>query len=453
MRFRRLSWLAPLLVVVLASCTSSASGPRAWIDQPLDGSQLPREPLAITAHAADSDGVSTFEFYLNDELVQTIAAQGGRFGEASWEWEPSQPGEFTIRVVPIDSQGNLGQAAQAHVRIAELDQGDLIDLSQAQVQETVKVAIESIECLTGQTVAVDIEISSPVGIESYMVFNTVIQAEYMETFQPPLPITISKTVQVTEPILDPIARYHRWGLKVDTPGEVAPIYAYAVEPNDRCPGHYKYELADEQPSTVDLDQVKARQNATCRQGPEAGFEPAGYLMQDELAAAVGKLANQSWIQVRLPASNQICWIVANLLEFDPGLLDVLPPVAPPPLPVPDISTVTPILDTTSPVIAGVGVNPALILTQGSGCSAYSRTTAVQATVTDNVGVDLVNANWSVGGESGQVTLVHVTGDIFEGVVGPVNTTGTLNISVWARDEAGNSNSASAPGVTVQNCIE
>ncbi len=447
--------VALILAAVLVSCSPGNHGPSAWIDQPLNGMELAFEPVVVTAHASDSDGVSTFEFYLNDELVQTMAAQGDRLGEASWEWEPSQPGEFTIRVVPIDSQGNRGQAAQTRVFIADLDQGDIIDLSQVPVQGNVQAGISAIECLAGQTVAVTFEILSPVGIDSFAVWNTAIQAEHNETFQQPLPTSISRTVEVTEPVLDKVNRSHQWGLEVNIPGQVAPLYTYAVEPNDRCSGHYKYELAGEGSPLVDLDKVKAKQNATCRQGPDAVFSPGGYLMQADSAEAIGKLADQSWIQVQLPEGSQICWIAANLLEFGPNLLANLPPVAPPPPPITaePIVTDTPTPDTVSPNISGVNSDPSSILTQGGGCPAYSRTTIVQATVTDNVGVDLVQATWSVGGESGQISLFRADGDTFEGTVGPVNSVGTLNINVTARDEAGNSSSASAPAVTVQNCIE
>ncbi len=139
------------------------------------------------------------------------------------------------------------------------------------------------------------------------------------------------------------------------------------------------------------------------------------------------------------------------------LLPPPPPVVPPPLPVTIITDTpepdTPEPDTTAPGIGGLSTDPSLILTQGSGCTSYSRTTTIQATVTDNIGVNLVNASWNVGEESGQVPLTRVDGNIFQGVIGPVNTIGTLNISISAWDAAGNSNSAVAPGVTVQNCIE
>jgi hypothetical protein len=448
MTTKRILWFSLFCVLVLASCQSKSSGPSTWIDQPLDGSVFSLQPVSLTAHASDNDGVASFEVYLNDELLQTLSAGGERLGETSWEWLPAGPGEYTIRVVAIDSQGNRGEETETVVVIT----GVTVDLAQSPVQETLQASIDKIECLTGQTVAVTFSISSPLGIESFGIWNTVLDIEHTESFPEPLPTTLSKTVNITEPFQDEIDRGHQWGLEVTLPGQSAPNYVYAMEPNDRCPDHFKAVLAEEQPAIVDLDKVEAKQNTACRQGPDGLFDVSGYLLQGEFATALGRLANQSWIQVEMPETLYICWIAANQLEFDPGLLDTLPAVVPPPLPV-TIITDTPTPDLTPPGIGSLSTNPSSILTDGSGCSTYSRTTTVQATVTDNVGVNTVTASWNVGGQSGQISLFRADGDIFQGDVGPVNNTGTLNITVSAWDVAGNSNSASAPGVTVQNCIE
>lgn len=444
----------PMVLLLLAACGSSGSGPAAWIDQPLNGTRYSLEPLTVTVHASDSDGIASFDFFVDGTRVGTMAAEGGRLADASWEWSPERAGEFSLTVIPVDMRGNRGEAAQTVVLIADLTQPGDTTLSQVPVQATVNAAIEKIECLPGQTVALTLNISSVAGIESFTVYNTVIQAEHSETFQAPLPTEIIETVQVTEPILDPVDRYHRWGLRVHVPGEVGPIFTYAVEPNDRCPGHHTLALDPNATPDLQLEQVQARQNATCRLGPDAAFEARGYLLAGESAKAGGKLTDGSWLQVELPPSNQLCWIAASLLDFDPGLISSLPAVAPPPTPAAAPSaTPTLIQDTAAPTISGVSVNPALILTAGAGCPAYSRTTTVQATVTDDTGVGQVRAEWSIGGESGQVTLSSAGGSLFEGVIGPVNTTGVLSITVRAWDGASNTSSSSAPAVTVQNCIE
>ncbi|TFG49929.1 MAG: hypothetical protein E4H33_01250 [Anaerolineales bacterium] len=351
---KRILWFFILIPLILSSCQSKSAGPTAWIDQPLDGSHFQIEPITVTAHASDNDGVTFFDFFLDGIQIQTMAGQGTRLSEASWEWIPAEPGVYTISVEPVDSQGNRGPAAQTIITIA------------------------------GQTSESDPE-------------------------EPQ--VTIESPVEQTPEVL----------------------------PADQ----------------ITAKQITAKQDLACRLGPDGLFEPVKYLLKDETAQAVGRLADRNWIQVQPNDGYAVCWIAAHLVEIDPDLIDILPDVIPPPLPVKIVTdTPTPApADTSAPIISGLNSNPALILTQSGGCSAYSRTTTVQALISDNVNVQQATANWSIGGESGQISLTRTGGDNFEGVVGPVNTIGNLIITVQARDGAGNTSSASAPAVTVQNCIE
>ena len=91
------------------------------------------------------------------------------------------------------------------------------------------------------------------------------------------------------------------------------------------------------------------------------------------------------------------------------------------------------------------------MTDTSGCQNTSRTVSVKAVVGDNIAVASVTAVWSVGGENGQVPMSK--GDIFyEGFVGPVNNTGTLNIFVIAEDSSGNTSQSDTLNVTVNACL-
>ncbi len=345
MENKRISWSILILVLLLSACASPSSGPSAWIDQPLNGSEFPLQPVPLTAHASDSDGVASFEIFLADELLQTVSAGGGRLGEAAWEWLPPGPGEYTLRVEAIDSQGNRGPGARVDLTIT--------DPSTAQV-----------------------EVITP----------------------------------------------------TSAPEETVPPVS---------------------------DQVTAKANTACRQGPDGLFEISAYLLLEETAPALGRLADSSWIQVKMPQTGSICWIAANQLDIGPSLLDSLPEIVPPPPPItvtPQL-TDTPTPDTTAPQISSLSSSPDLILTAGSGCAAYSRTTMVQASITDNLGVSSASALWSVGGESGSISLTHSGGGTYQGLIGPVSSVGTMTITVQAWDNTGNTSSAAAPSVTVQNCIE
>lgn len=342
MENKRTFWFVLILLLTLSACSSQSSGPSAWIDQPLNGSEFPLQPVILTAHASDSDGVASFEIYLADELLETVSAGGNRLGEAVWEWLPPGPGEYTLRVEAIDSQGNRGPGAR-----------------------------------------VDLTITGP------------------------------STAQIDE--VTPTS----------TPEETVPPVS---------------------------NQALAKANTACRLGPDGAFEISGYLLLGESSQALGKLADSSWVQVKMPETGYLCWIAANQLEIDPALLEVLPVVSPPPLPA-VLVTDTPAPDLTAPVIAGLSTSPDLILTAGSGCASYSRTTTVQASITDNLVVSSATAAWNVGGESGSISLTHSGGGIYQGLIGPVSTVGTMTITVQAWDSAGNSSSTTAPSVTVQNCIE
>jgi len=56
---------------------SSAGGPQAWIDAPLEGMQLPLAPYEIVAHADDPSGIAQFEFNVNGNVIANTAGGPG----------------------------------------------------------------------------------------------------------------------------------------------------------------------------------------------------------------------------------------------------------------------------------------------------------------------------------------------------------------------------------------
>jgi hypothetical protein len=110
------------LSLMLAACGAVALGPVTWLDRPLDGARLPLAPLTIQAHASDADGVTSFQFFVDDAPLVTTPADGERLGQATVEWTPTEPGVYTIRARGIDAQGNVGSEATSVVTIGELQQ-------------------------------------------------------------------------------------------------------------------------------------------------------------------------------------------------------------------------------------------------------------------------------------------------------------------------------------------
>lgn len=115
-------------------------------------------------------------------------------------------------------------------------------------------------------------------------------------------------------------------------------------------------------------------------------------------------------------------------------------------------TPVPTADVVSPVISFADASPDELLKAGPGCAGSARTTTVTVIVTDAGGIGSVYASWGIGAENGIVFLTFVGSDTYEGIVGPVNETGTLTITINAEDSTGNPASAGPLNVNVQACI-
>lgn len=111
------------LVLVLFACSAPGGGPRTWIDKPRDNTIIPLAPVGIMAHASDSEGVASIEFYVNGQFMQSVVPNpdpnaGTRLVNAEWEFIPAGPGLYRIEASAIDSGGNAGAPASATVTVS-----------------------------------------------------------------------------------------------------------------------------------------------------------------------------------------------------------------------------------------------------------------------------------------------------------------------------------------------
>ena len=112
--------IALFIISSLSACNlpfQATQGLMTWIDQPLNGAQLPLAPLIIQAHAADTDGIASIEFLVAGELIASVSRGGARLEEAAVEWTPPKPGVYIIHVRAIDTQGNTNARTPASVQI------------------------------------------------------------------------------------------------------------------------------------------------------------------------------------------------------------------------------------------------------------------------------------------------------------------------------------------------
>jgi hypothetical protein len=111
-----------LLLLALAGCSAApASGPQAWIDAPLDGSQLPLAHQEVIAHGADSGGISQLELTINGSEPQNMAPPDTSAGLAhvKWIWHPPEPGRYILAVRAQTSGGEWSDPSQVVVTIGE----------------------------------------------------------------------------------------------------------------------------------------------------------------------------------------------------------------------------------------------------------------------------------------------------------------------------------------------
>jgi len=108
--------LACLALLLLGACQPTmremgvASGPRAWIDTPLDGARVPSGvPISITAHASLSSA-ARMELLVNGTAVGELSMAHRAEGlvEATGQWLPPGPGTYSLSVRALAADGTAG---------------------------------------------------------------------------------------------------------------------------------------------------------------------------------------------------------------------------------------------------------------------------------------------------------------------------------------------------------
>jgi len=129
MNLRRLLRRMFLFLILLAalgatlSCTGQESmEPRAWIDAPPDGVNVPvNEPVTIISHGYARQGVAELLLSVNgDAYRRDVPAESGMFGEVRQEWVPTEDGVYTLQVVTYDSTGAASSPAAITLRVGEV---------------------------------------------------------------------------------------------------------------------------------------------------------------------------------------------------------------------------------------------------------------------------------------------------------------------------------------------
>lgn len=125
MKKTNLFLLLALLAALVTACdpqaqqAAQASGPRAWIDNPLDGSSLPLAACEVVWHGAHAAGVAQLELSVNGAVVATIANPdpAQTLVTARYAWTPPAPGNYTLQARAQSQPGDWGAPATAIVTV------------------------------------------------------------------------------------------------------------------------------------------------------------------------------------------------------------------------------------------------------------------------------------------------------------------------------------------------
>lgn len=94
-------------------------GPAAWIDDPLDGTELPAnvEEVGVVAHATDPDGIVELVLSVDGQAVNTVETSGEELVDAELAWRPPGAGTYQLVVVGRDPSGAATRPGRASVQI------------------------------------------------------------------------------------------------------------------------------------------------------------------------------------------------------------------------------------------------------------------------------------------------------------------------------------------------
>jgi len=135
---RKASFLVlPVMIVFLAACNrpteltmlGGAPGPKAWIDAPLDGSELSFDAYEVVFHVSDSSGMRAVQLVANEDVLYS-SDNAGEQGIDTFRqlWNPPGPGEYELRARVQSSEGTWSPDAIARVVIrGEAEEPESLD--------------------------------------------------------------------------------------------------------------------------------------------------------------------------------------------------------------------------------------------------------------------------------------------------------------------------------------
>ncbi|NIN69109.1 MAG: hypothetical protein GTO63_31365 [Anaerolineae bacterium] len=112
--------LLALIIGALSCATPVETGPRAWIDWPLDGYEVePGSTVSVICHAFAQEGVAEVHLAVdrNPYRIGQPAQLGEQFVDVSIDWLATEPGVYLLSVTAFDTTGAASTPADVTVRV------------------------------------------------------------------------------------------------------------------------------------------------------------------------------------------------------------------------------------------------------------------------------------------------------------------------------------------------
>lgn len=422
------------IITLLGGCnlyfrdTGVGQGPAAWIDRPLQGDEiiLP-QTVTILAHASDIDGVASFKFFNAENLLSVVPADGKRLAEASLEWQPPEPGIYTLGVLAEDSAGNQGSLTTVEVNvIGEKTKPALANKTPTPAPAYGQCSPEALTAPQLLSPADGSSAKSPVAFTWSYPDNSCHPYSFTVDISPDTSFADNSLGFGTENYKEtsrewplPTGKCYYWRVK-----------AYVPDTDGPASSTWKFCIASPLTDTPSSPVFVLAKNANCRLGPGTAYKSVDAYEQGTQVNIEGRSENGSWLWVVKPPSGKHCWISTSVGTTN-GNWQSMPVITAIPLPATD----TPVpADVTPPAISDLNINPALVSAQQQ-CGATPAAAVVTARVSDAGGLQRVIARISGVGE---FDMSSAGGNLYQVNIGPFNEAGTYSVFIQAADTAGNS---------------
>jgi hypothetical protein len=91
-------------------------GPVSWIDKPHNGASFPMQPIEVISHSNDPGGVTMVEMSANGSVFTSLPVSGP-MALAEFTWNPSEAGNYVLRVRAQNGSGIWGEYTEANIQV------------------------------------------------------------------------------------------------------------------------------------------------------------------------------------------------------------------------------------------------------------------------------------------------------------------------------------------------